>query len=211
MNDFEDNLYPFDATIRFARPDGRIDVIRNTIFDAEGNLVWLTPTVSFVDYAVAGRLPIPGAFERLLGNTRLGSLSIELKNRFNSLWKAPDPEPYFQRSIELTRGYLSELRQQAESQDSALLVVVIDSRKDMDLPKMRYETAVALLHELEIPYLDTKPIIQAPADYGPLPDVHWNEAGHQAVGMILAECIGALLAGGELADCEHVTVPKGSD
>ena len=73
-NDFEDNLYPFDAKIRFVREDGKIDVIRNTIFDEDGNLVRLPPTVSFVDYAVAGRLPIPGAFERLVGNTRLGSL-----------------------------------------------------------------------------------------------------------------------------------------
>lgn len=210
-NDFEDNLFPLDATVRFVREDGKIDVIRNTVFDAEGNLVWIPPTVSFVDYAVAGRLPIPGAFERLLGNTRLGTLSLELKKRIESLWKAPDPDPYFQRSIELTRSYLSELQQHVVAQDSALLVVMIDSRKDMDLPKMRFETAIELLHELEIPYLDTKPIIQEPADYRPLPDVHWNEAGHQKVGIILSECIGALFAGGELADCELVTVPDGPD
>lgn len=211
LNDFEDNLYPFDAVIRFARGNGKIDVIRTAFFDRDGNLVRLPPTVSFVDYAVAGRLPIPGAFERLLGNTRLGSLFLQLIARLESLWRAPDPDPYFQRSIELTRDYLNALRQQVASQNSELLVVMIDSRKDMDLPKMRFETAIELLHELEIPYLDTKPIIQAPTDYRPLPDVHWNEGGHHKVGMLLSECIGALMEGGELADCEHVTIPGGWD
>ena len=210
-NDFEDNLYPFDAKIRFVRENGRRDVIRTAFFDRDGNLVRLAPTVSFVDYAVAGRLPIPGAFERLLGNTRLGSLSLELKKRLASLWRSPNPDPHFQRSIELTRGYLSALRQQAESQGSALLVVMIDSRKDMDLPKMRFEAAIELLHELEIPYMNTKPFIQEPDDYKPLPDVHWNSAGHQKVGIILSECIRALFAGGALADCEHVTIPDGQD
>lgn len=208
-NDFEDNLYPIDAKIRFVRENGRIDVIRNVYFDQNGNLVWVPPTVSFVDYAVAGRLPIPGAFERFLGNTRLGSLALELRKRFESLWKAPIPDPHFQRSIELTGGYLSELRQLVESQGSAFLVVMIDNRKDMDLPKMRFEAAVELLDELEIPYMDTKPIIQQPDDYKPLPDVHWNSAGHQKVGMILSDCIGALVEGGKLADCEYVKIPGG--
>ncbi len=208
-NDFGDNLYPFDAKIRFVRENGRIDVIRNAYFDRDGNLVWVPPTVSFVDYAVAGRLPIPGAFERLLGNTRLGSLSLELRKRFESLWRAPNPDPHFQRSIELTGGYLNELRQLVESQDSALLVVMIDNRKDMDLPKMRFEAAIELLDELAIPYMDTKPIIQQPEDYKPLPDVHWNNAGHQKVGLILSDCIGAFVEGGKLADCEYVKIPGG--
>jgi hypothetical protein len=208
-NDFKDNLYPFDAKIRFVREDGKINVIRTAYFDQDSKLVRQAPTVSYVEYAIAGRLPIPGGFARRLGNTRLGSLLLESIKRLQTLSSAPDPDPHFRRSIALTRGYLSALRQQAEAQDSAFLVLMIDSRKDMDQPKMRYETAIDLFHELEIPYLDTKTIMQLPEDYMPVPDVHWNNAGHQKVGMILSNCIQALIGGGELADCEHVTMPSG--
>ena len=76
---------------------------------------------------------------------------------------------------------------------------------------MRFETAIELLRELGIPYLDASPFIQLPDDYMPLPDVHWNNAGHQKVGMLLSECIGVLIEGGELADCENVTIPGGQD
>ena len=59
-NDFKDNLFPFDATVRIARADGTIDVIRNTMFDANGNLVRLPLIVSLLDYGAAGKIANPG-------------------------------------------------------------------------------------------------------------------------------------------------------
>ena len=73
---------------------------------------------------------------------------------------------------------------------------MIDYREDMDLPKMRYEAAIELLHELEIPYLDTSPFVQAPDDFAPQQDIHWNNAGHQKVGKIVSDCIQTFIESG---------------
>ena len=39
------------------------------------------------------------------------------------------------------------------------------------------------------------------------PDVHWNNAGHQKVGALLADCIEIFVASGNLDECEHVAMP----
>jgi len=206
-NDFWDNLFPLDSRIRFINADGSIEAVRYYVLDQASNPVRLELTAGLVEFARAGKLPIPNEFERLLGNTRLGSLLLQLKQRIDGITVPGDP--HFARATELTRGYLSALKNDVNSTGSEFLVLVIPSRADVPPPKMRYETLIEILHELEIAYLDPGGIIQAPGDFAAFPDVHWNSAGHQKVGALLSECVKAFHDSGSFADCRHVTIPNG--
>ena len=84
---------------------------------------------------------------------------------------------------------------------------MIDERADAIAPLMRFAAAIELMHELRIPYLDTTRFIQAPDDYAAFPNVHWNNSGHQKVGMRLGKCIEAFMASGNLADCDEAVLP----
>ena len=206
-NDFRDNLFPLDSRIRFTNADGSIEAVRFYVLDQDSNPVRLELTAGLVEYARAGKLPIPNEFERLLGNTRLGSLLLQMKQRIDGITVPGDP--HFARATELTRKYLSALKSDVSAAGSEFLVLVIPSRTDVPPPKMRYETLIEILHELDIAYLDPEGIIQAPGDFAAFPDVHWNSSGHQKVGALLSECIKAFNDSGSFADCRHVTVPNG--
>ena len=205
INDFRDNLFPMDSKLRSALDDGAIEVIRYYVLDRASNPVRLELTAGLLEYARAGKLPIPNEFERLVGNTRLGSLLIQLKERIEAITMPSDP--HFARAKELTRQYLDSLRQSVTSLDSELLLLLIPFRQDRTPPERRYETVIELMHELEIAYLDPADIIQAPTDFAEYPDIHWNSAGHQKVGALLSECIEAFIAAGDFSDCQYVTVP----
>jgi hypothetical protein len=206
INDFHDNLFPLDSKLRSTLEDGTIEVIRHYVLDKAGNPLRLELTAGLLEYARAGKLPIPNEFERLVGNTRLGSLLIQLKERIEGITVTSDH--HFPRATELTREYLSSLHESAAAQDSELLVLVIPFRPDLTPPEMRYETLIGMLHGLEIPYLDLTGILQAPEDFAAYPDVHWNSSGHQKVGALLSECIEAFIVDGEFSDCKYVTAPS---
>ena len=207
VNDFADNLFPADNIAWYLNSDGTVNFIRHYILDPVGNPVRVPLTVSQAAFARAGRLPIPDEFERRVGNTWLGSLLLSLKVRLETLLMPKDADPRFELAIERTRAYLDALQRQAESHDSELLVVMIDERQDAIAPLMRFTAAIELMHELRIPYLDTTRFIQAPDDYSKFPNAHWNNSGHQKVGMRLSKCIEAFMASGNLADCSHVVLP----
>ncbi|MCY3833244.1 MAG: GDSL-type esterase/lipase family protein [Chloroflexi bacterium] len=204
-NDFQDNLYPLDSKLRSVLDDGTIEVIRYYVLDAAGNPLRLELTASLLEYARAGRLPIPNEFERLVGNTRLGSLLLQLKERIDALNVSSDA--HFERAKELTRAYLQSLQQSVAAQGSEFLVLIIPFRPDLTPPKMRYETLIQTLRELDIAYLDPSDVLKAPEDFAPHPDVHWNSAGHQKVGALLSECVEAFIASGDFSGCQYVWAP----
>ena len=206
-NDFHDNLFPLDSKLRFTNADGSIEAVRYYVLDQNGKPVRLELTAGLVAFARAGKLPIPNELERLLGNTRLGSLLLQLKQRIE--WTTVSNDPHFVRATALTREYMSALQENAASVGSELLVLVIPFRPDLTPPAGRYETLIEILHDLEIAYLDPSDIILAPGDFAAHPDVHWNNSGHQKVGALLSQCIKAFNEGGALANCPHVTAPSG--
>lgn len=207
LNDFRDNLFPLDSKHRVINEAGQMEVIRHYYLDAFGNAQKLPVIQALIDFARAGRLPIPGTFERLVGNTRLGSLALELLDRLEGLSTPKVRHPRLALEIETAREHLHELRRQAAALRSDLLVVIINQRKDMPWYEMRYENIVALLEELGIPYLDTSRILETPGDYAPLPDIHWNNLGHQKVGALLSDCVDKFFSQGQLDDCSHVVLP----
>ena len=207
LNDFRDNLFPLDSKHRVINEAGQMEVIRHYYLDAYGNAQELPVIQALIDFARAGRLPIPGTFERLVGNTRLGSLALELLDRLEGLSVPRGRDPRLALEIETARGHLHELRRQTAALGSDLLVVIINQRKDMPWYEMRYENIIALLEELGIPYLDTSMIIETPGDYAPLNNIHWNNSGHLKVGALLSDCVGAFISQGKLNDCSHVVLP----
>jgi len=207
-NDFQDNLFPLDSKLRSVLADGTIEVVRYYVLDPAGNPVRLELTASLLEYARAGKLPIPNEFERLVGNTRLGSLSLLLKERIDAVKVSSDA--HFARAAELTRAYLRSLQQSVAAQGSEFLVLIIPFRPDLTPPKMRYETLIQILRDLEIAYLDPTDVLKAPEDFAPYPDVHWNSAGHQKVGALLSECVAAFKASGDFSDCRFVRAPGAS-
>ena len=204
-NDFQDNLFPLDSKLRSVLADGTIEVIRYYVLDPAGNPLRLELTESLLEYARAGKLPIPNEFERLVGNTRLGSLLLQLKERIDAVKVSSDA--HFERAKELTRAYLHSLQQSVAAQGSEFLVLIIPFRPDLTPPKMRYETLIQTLRELDIAYLDPTRVLKAPEDFAPHPDVHWNSAGHQKVGALLSECVEAFIASGDFSGCRYGWAP----
>ena len=88
-----------------------------------------------------------------------------------------------------------------------MLVLLIPDRNDIGAPSHLYQTAVQLMEELRLPYLDPIHALDAELDYAPKPNAHWNSAGHQKIGTMLSDCIEAFQVSGDLSDCEEVTMP----
>ena len=116
--------------------------------------------------------------------------------------------PPVSQSVDITRRYLKALRAAAAAQDTALLVVLIPDREDLPSPTPRYQNALAIMTELEMPYLDPFHALDI-RDYIPPPDGHWNSVGHQKVGNMLSDCLAVFQISGDLSDCEQVKMPSG--
>ena len=213
MNDFSDNLAPLNGTFTVTVPqdrtfgnplyDGYLNV-RRSVVDRWGIGRELDPRLHY-SYRAAGLKPPINEFERLLGETRLGSLALRL---FDRLAKLALPPPG-QAQVTATRQALMDLRDEVSRQDSALLVVVIPFRADLIDETTRYGTAISLFQELGLPYMEVRDQLRA-SDYfnpdNPL-ESHWTNPGHAKVGALLADCVRAFFASGNLADCEHVVMP----
>ena len=210
MNDFRDNRFPAGCRHRRVLDDGTVVGVGICYIDRYGNLIRAPWTEATLQLARAGRLPPPNEAVRRIGNTRLGSLLLSLKDWLESLLDSGEYRSTLPHEIEETRAYLHALKDQAAAVDSQLLVLLIDVRSDLGLYPGRFEIAHELIQELDLPFIDTRPFIHTPDDFAPLPDDHWNNRGHQKIGALLSECVEKLIAGGALANCENVQLPLGA-
>ena len=211
MNDFEDNDAPLDGVVMLDIHEdanfehflhGRYLPVRRYFLDR-----WYIPheldqRLAY-SYRAMGVNPPLNEFERLAGETRLGAMSLRLLDRLAKLALPPRNE-YMER---MTRGALADLRDAAAAQGSQLLVLVIPRPVDIAEPGWPHRTAVDLFHELGLPYMPLRTLLDPVADYATPPDRHWNTAGHQMVGALLADCARAFFASGSFADCAHVVIP----
>ena len=62
------------------------------------------------------------------------------------------------------------------------------------------------MRELGIPFLDPINVL-GPDDYAPLPEFHWNNAGHQKIGKLLSACLETFFVSNDLSDCMQVETP----
>ena len=201
MNDFRDNVLPMDAMIWLATRDGRV-FMRRRFDNISGKTATLDERKAHY-YRAHGVEPPADEIERAVGRTRLGSLALRLIDIVRG-----GGYPGIAREVAVTREYLMALRDSAVEQDTVLLVLLIPDPNDIGAPTRLYQTAIQLMEELRLPYLDPLHALDAELDYARDPDRHWNSAGHQKIGAVLSDCIEAFQVSGDLSDCEQVTMPE---
>ena len=202
-NDFHENLVPIKFRFEVENERGQTVFLRPFRFDAWDNLVPIDEATA-IHLATHGVYPPANEIERLLGSARLGTLVLRLRDNIAEIGKA---ERRLAKSVELTRGYLRQLRDLVSSQNSALLAILIPGRHEAEAESEHYNIAMNLMEELELPYMALNRIMIADEDYAPPPEGHWNSAGHQKVGALLSDCVQVFIASGKLGDCEHVVMP----
>ena len=220
-DDFGDNMMPIDFRLWIVSKDGQI-FLRQPADDSE-NAMTLDEQKAYY-YRLHGVEPPGSEIERLIGRTRIGSLLP----RAIAVARGEVPFRNISQEIDVTREYLSALRDEAAAQGTALLVLLIPDRYDIPSPSRppfvlseferllrrplpmageRYQNAVGLMEELGIPYLNPIHALDVELDYMPEHDMHWNTAGHQKIGAILSDCIEAFQISQDLSDCEQVKMP----
>ena len=199
-NDFTDNLFPMDRFLRLkAAPNRAIQQYR---IDHQGNAIQLDRHQLY--HYAHGVEPPASEIERLIGTTRLGAPALKMLDMLRGgLFESA----LTTQAIDLTRGYLRALQSAAAAQDTALLVLLVPARADIDAPGLRYQTARQLMQELKIPWLDPIHALDAELDYEPVDDPHWNTAGHQKIGALLSDCLAMFHISQDLADCQQVKMP----
>ncbi len=205
VNDFEDNLWPVDGYFVGVDEAGETFAIQQYYVDPWGNITKLERQ-ELLYYRAYGVEAPANALERLLGTTRVGSVFISAVDSAGKFLGIAQ-EARFRHQVELTREYLQALKSAAASQNSELLILLIPTKRDLSALGKLHLSAKSLFEELRIAYLNPIEALNVERDYAPDPDVHWNNTGHQKVGALLADCVESVLAGGALADCEHVVTP----
>ena len=199
-NDFGDNLSPVDSRFHVLTSHGNVAGLRTHQYDTWGN-VYEVDRQSVMRYFEFASNPPRNGLEYALGITRLGTLTLKLRDslgtRLGQLWK---------KKMAVTKAYLAELRDLTRARDSALLVIIVPRRADLNTPSVEYLAALELMEELGIPYLNPAHLLDASADFAIPPDEHWNTAGHQKVGAYLSECVAVFTEGRNLSQCEGVVV-----
>ena len=200
QNDFADNVTPFQGYLTDSQYDEEKLYEWN---DYWGNVIKIDqPTLLY--YRQHGIDPPASGFEHAIGTTRLGSLFLRLIDIVAERLAQTVKES---REVGVTRENLRELRDATQALESELLVLIIPTRQDLSVLGTRYHDLLEILQELQISYLETIDILDATLDYEPPPEIHWNSAGHQKVGLLLSDCVRPFALSHNLHDCESVVSP----
>ena len=200
VNDFFDNLFPVDGYFLGIDENGDVVKLQRYHLDPWGNVSELE-TQSLLYYRWRGVEAPANEFERLLGSTRLGSVFIGAIDQLGKQLGIAQ-KTHFGRQVALTRGYLQALRDASAAQDSELLIMLIPRKTDLRQPGTEFQQAVKLFEEFGISYIMPIEILDAKDDYAA--DWHWNNRGHQKVGVLLSDCVDKFVVKGNLDDCRHV-------
>ncbi|MCY3779001.1 MAG: SGNH/GDSL hydrolase family protein [Chloroflexi bacterium] len=204
VNDFDDNLMPVDSWLNAIDPDGNAVAIRLNTIDEWENVIH--HTLSDIEYfRTYWKFPPASEFQRQLGLTQLGTLLLRLIDRLQT---AGPKDSRFEVREQVTRQYLQELREAVEQAGSGFLVLLVPGPADIEREGMRYQLAREIVSDLAIPHIDPIDLLKLPADYAPPPDDHWSNAGHQKIGALLGGCLKVIIAGEDISDCAHVTMPR---
>lgn len=204
VNDFFDNLFPVDGYYLGIDENDEVVKLQRYHLDPWGNVSRLE-SQQLLYYRWRGVEAPANDFERIIGATRLGSVFISAIDQFGKQLGLAQMT-HSRRQIDLTRGYLRELREASAALNSELLIMLIPKLTDLKKPGSDYLQAASLFQELGISYFAPIEVLDAESDYAP--DWHWNNLGHQKVGALLSDCIDRFIADGKLASCPYVVVPR---
>ena len=200
MNDFKDNMVPIQG--QKVATDASEEETWFRWEDRWGNTILLDLPSTWY-YREQRKDPPASELERLVGITRLGTLVLRL---FDVIGDSAYERVRVTRETEVTRKYLADLRDAVSAQNSELLILLIPHRGDLVSPGGRYLTAIQLMEELEIPFIDPRLELDEAADYTRRPDVHWNNAGHEKIGELLSQCVHAFRDEGDWSNCTYVVM-----
>ena len=201
-NDYRDNQYAIEKLFAHSRSGNTFGRLSYELEGRWGGIYEVDPMLA-LRYLKIDVNPPPNELERLIGLTRLGAVLLSSMDAASPLFDGQK----WRVQVEITRDYLRQLRDEAAAMDTQLLVLVIPGKEDFLTLTDKYTTAIALMRELAIPYLEVIDKLHLADDYHGPEDEHWNNSGHRIVGEILAECIGAFFAAGSLSACDSVIIP----
>lgn len=205
LNDFEDNIYPLDQFFRGNTSDNRLAIIRQYQINNQGAVTKITDPTHLL-YRLDGVEPPQNQFEDFLGRTRLGSLllnTIDTTQRMVNKLEGAD----FDYQVDITRDYLQKIQAFTESLNSQFLILLIPETGDLTQPSTRYQAAIRLFDELDIPYINPIDALDPSIDYEPSPNIHWSSDGHETVGAIVTQCLEQFQSSKILSDCEYLILP----
>ena len=143
MNDFLDNQMPMGGGVHLQDSNGKQFFALRFQLDRWGNPFEVPNDVNFA-YVSRELNPPTSEMERALGLTRLGSLALRLLDSLSEPFRRAATE----RQEQITRQYLTQLRDAASELDSVLLVLLIPQASDIGDPGDEYRLAVKLMDEL---------------------------------------------------------------
>lgn len=203
QNDLNNNLYPIDQLAFVYPPD--------TLTPRWVDRYNLDPSANFEPYLV-GELAVRYRYydidgipltelNRFLLNTRTGSRLHTALSRFASERPIFRYAGYAETGLNVMMERLSQLRALADELDIPLLAIAIPVEEALDgATGNSYAEMLAAMTDTGIPYLDSLPLLTHDDYRNANPsDPHWNTAGHEKVGALVAECIAYMIEnGGEL-------------
>lgn len=142
------------------------------------------------------RHSIRRAREWLLYGTRVGTRLRILSARLRTDPPAEPGSPPENYVTDVTRGYLSQIRDFLAQRDVPFAVLVIPDfleSRDVLTPSTTYRTALGLLGDLDIPYLDPFDRLDLSDYVERKPHVkndHWNNGGHRKMFEMVRDCFG---------------------
>ena len=169
--------------------------------DFWGNIILVDqPTMLY--YRSKGIDPPASELERVVGRTRLGSVTLRL---IDSLAEAVAENVRERRELEVTRQYLTELRDEAAEIETTLLILLIPNAEDLATPSESFNKLVDLVRSFGFAYINPREDLEAD-DYNSY-DIHWNSAGHGKIAEILTRCVRSFAQSQDLGDCDRVIMP----
>ncbi len=205
MNDFEDNVFPVDSYFMGVDDKNYPLAIRQYMLDDVGEVTLLN-SQSDLYYRYNQIDPPMNELQRAIGTTRLGSLTLNTVEAISkTLYKFEGKR--INKQVDVTRGYLTEIQDYTEAHNILFVVLLIPRREDIDYPGVLMQNSIQILEDLKIPYLDVRDRLDTEIDYAALPDIHWSSEGHQAIGMLLAQCLEKFQDVELLSDCENLVIP----
>ena len=197
-NDFKDNLTPVNTRFSVIPRYGDEGAMRTHWFDTWGNVYEADPQ-TIMHYGMRDVNPPRNGLERVLGGTRLGTLALRLSDGLGTAVGGLSAK-----KLAVTREYLSQLQDLTRAHDSALLVLVVPRREDIESPSAPFLAAIGLMEELGISYMNPAHLLDPVDDFAIPPDEHWSTAGHQKVGAYLSDCVAVFIESGDLTQCDNV-------
>lgn len=202
-NDFIGNRWPIDKWVAFNQGGRKVVRSMSAVLEGRWGRLYEVDPMTLLGYSHINVNPPPNELERLIGLTRLGAILLRSMDALS---------PYFDGAIwnaqvAATRDLLQQLQAATAAMNSEFLVLPIPTFEDYATLTKEFITAIDLMSELGIAYLNPYDALEVPADYEES-GRHWNNSGHRKVGALLSECIEAFFAAGSLSACDQVVIPQ---